>query len=81
MVDTGSDCIIVLCKPALFRLFAAVRTPVPVSNAAWDSLDTSYLRGNRDDFGAFHFQNLLVVGPGVLIFRDYTKIKTGTRPV
>ena len=30
---------------------------------------------------AFHFQNLLVVGPGVLIFRDYTKIKTGTRPV
>ena len=30
-----------------------------------DSLDTSYLRGNRNDFSAFHFQNLLVVEPVV----------------
>ncbi len=30
-----------------------------------DSFDTLCLQGNRNDFGAFHFQNLLVVEPFV----------------
>ena len=49
-----------------------------------DSLDTSYLRGNRNDFGAFHFQNLLVVEP-VVAFATFSVrlpwvITTQTKP-
>ena len=39
------------------------------------------LRGNRNDYTTLCLCNLLVVGPGVLIQRYYTKIKTGSCPV
>ncbi len=65
-------------KPALFRLFAAVRTPVPVSKFYFVRLG---IRSGKP-YAAIvtilvhcRFQNLLLVGPGVLIFRDYTKTK------
>jgi len=39
------------------------------------------LRGKRDDFGAFHFQNLLIVKPWFKSWGNTDKNKTGKMPV
>ena len=44
-----------------------------------DSLGNSCLRGNRDDFDAFHFQNLLVFEPSLFGFASTPQIQKYNR--